>query len=76
MDEGCEVQFEGRIEIDLSNGLQMKTMSPVCDEKELTAYVGVVIKSEIRGIELITRIVAQNDVGDTAADTGFIARSG
>jgi hypothetical protein len=54
----------------------MKMMSPVCDEKELTAYVGVVIKSEIRGIELITRIVAQNDVGDTAADTGFIARSG
>jgi hypothetical protein len=36
----------------------MKMMSPVCDEKELTAYVGVVIKSEIRGIELVVRMVA------------------
>jgi hypothetical protein len=33
MDEGCEVQFEGRIDIESSNGPRMKTMSPVCDEK-------------------------------------------
>jgi hypothetical protein len=35
-------------------------MSPICDEKECTTYVGVVMKLEIRMIEL----VAQNDVGD------------
>jgi hypothetical protein len=34
MDEGCEVRFEGRIDIGSSNDLQMKTISPVCDEKE------------------------------------------
>jgi hypothetical protein len=33
MDEDCEVRFEGRIDIGSSNGLQMNTMSPVCDEK-------------------------------------------
>jgi hypothetical protein len=27
----------------------MKTMSPVCDDNEWTCYVGVVMKSEIRG---------------------------
>jgi hypothetical protein len=48
MDEGCEVQFEGRIDIRLSHGPLMKMMSLVCDEKEWTAYVGVVMKSEIR----------------------------
>jgi hypothetical protein len=42
----------------------MKTMSLVCDEKEWTTYVSVVMKSEIRGIELVARMVAQNDVGD------------
>jgi hypothetical protein len=64
MDEGCEVRFEGRIDIGLSNGPRMKTMSPVCDEKEWTAYVDVVMKSEICGIELVVRMVAQNNVGD------------
>jgi hypothetical protein len=34
MDEGCEVWFEGRIDIRSSNGPRMKMMSPVCDEKE------------------------------------------
>jgi hypothetical protein len=36
MDEGCEVRFEGRIDIGSSNGPRMKTTSPVCDEKERT----------------------------------------
>jgi hypothetical protein len=36
MDEGCEVRFEGRIDIGSSNGPRMKTISPVCDEKERT----------------------------------------
>jgi hypothetical protein len=45
----------------------MKTMSPVCDEKEWTTYVGVVIKSEIHGIELIVRMVACNDVCDESS---------
>jgi hypothetical protein len=39
-------------------------MSPVCAKKEWSAYVGVMIKSEIRGIELVARMVAQNNVGD------------
>jgi hypothetical protein len=64
MDKGCEVRFEGRIDIRSSNGPRMKTISPVCDEKEWIAYVDVVIKSEIRGIELVVRMVAWNDVGD------------
>jgi hypothetical protein len=35
----------------------MKTMALVCNEKEWTTYVGVVMKSEIRGIELVaTRV--------------------
>jgi hypothetical protein len=42
----------------------MKRISLVCDEKEWTTYVGVVIKSEIRGIELIARMVVRNDVCD------------
>jgi hypothetical protein len=67
MDEGCEAQFEGQIDIGSSNGLRMKTMSPVCYEKECTTYVGVVMKSEIHGIELAARILAQNDVGDESS---------
>jgi hypothetical protein len=67
MDEGCEVRFEGRIDIGSSNDLQMKTISPVCDEKEWTTYVGVLIKSEIYMIELVARMVAQNDVGDESS---------
>jgi hypothetical protein len=42
-------------------------MSPVCDEKELTAYVGVVMKLEIHGIELVARKIARNDVGDESS---------
>jgi hypothetical protein len=59
MDEGCEVWFEGRIDIGSSNGPRMKTVLAVCDEKEWTAYVGVVLKSEIHRIELVARKVAQ-----------------
>jgi hypothetical protein len=58
MDEGCEVRFEDRIDIGSSNGPWMKTKSPMCNEKEWTTYVGVVMKSEIRGIELVARMVA------------------
>jgi hypothetical protein len=57
MDEGCEVRFEGCIDIELSNGPRMKTMSPIGDE-EWTSYVGVVMKLEIHGIELVSRMVA------------------
>jgi hypothetical protein len=67
MDGGCEVWFEGRIDIGLSNGPRMKTMSPVCDEKEWIAYVDVVMKSEIQGIELVARKVARNDVSDESS---------
>jgi hypothetical protein len=64
MDKGCEVCFEGQIDIGLSNGPRMKTMSPVCNEKEWTTYVGIMMKSEICGIELVARMVVRNDVGD------------
>jgi hypothetical protein len=67
MDEGCEIRFEGRIDIGSSNGPRMKTMSPICNEKKWTAYVGVVMKSEIHGIELVARMVARNDVGNESS---------
>jgi hypothetical protein len=67
MDEGCEVRFEGRIDIGSSNGPRMKTMSPVYDEKEWTAYISVMMKSDIRGIELVARMVSHNDVGDESS---------
>jgi hypothetical protein len=63
MDEGCEVQSEGQIDIKSSNDPRMKTMSLICDEKEWTTYVGVVMKSEIHEIELVARMVSWNDVG-------------
>jgi hypothetical protein len=64
VDESCEIRFECRIDIRSSNGPRMKMMPLVCDENEWTAYVGVVIKSEIHWIEMVARIVARNDVGD------------
>jgi hypothetical protein len=64
MDEGCKVQFEGQIDIRSSNESRIKTMSPVCDEKEWTIYVSVMMKSEIHRIELVTIKVARNDVAD------------
>jgi hypothetical protein len=39
-------------------------ISSVCNEKEWTTYVGVMIKSKIHGMELVARMVGQNDVGD------------
>jgi hypothetical protein len=66
MDECREVWFEGQIDITSSNGSRMKTMLTIYDE-EWTAYVGVVMKSEICGIELVARMVSQNDVGDESS---------
>jgi hypothetical protein len=74
MDEGCEVRFEHHIDIRLSNGLRMKTMSPDCDKK-WTTYVGVVIKSEIRGIELVVRMIARNDVGDESSRSSTLTEA-
>jgi hypothetical protein len=67
MDEGCEVQFEVRIDIGSSNDPQMKTMSPVYNENEWTTYIGVMIKSEIYEIELVARMVIWNNVGDESS---------
>jgi hypothetical protein len=64
MDKGRKVCFEGRIDIGLSNDPQIKMISLVCNEKEWTPYVRVVIKSEIHGIELVAKTIAWNDVGD------------
>jgi hypothetical protein len=67
MDKGCEVYFEGQIDIGSSNGPRMKTISLVCNEKEWTTYVRVVMKSKIRGIELVARMIGWNDVGDESS---------
>jgi hypothetical protein len=67
MDEGFEVHFEGRIDIESSNGPRMKTMSPMCNKNEWTVYVGVMMKSEIRRIELVARMVGRNDVGEESS---------
>jgi hypothetical protein len=67
LNKGCEVQFEGHIDIGSSIGPRMKTMSPVCDENEWTTYVGIVIKSEIHEIELVARMVARNDIVDESS---------
>jgi hypothetical protein len=67
MDKGCEVQFEGQIDIGSSNGPRMKMISPVCDEKEWTAYADVVMKSEIHVIELVARMIVRNNVGDESS---------
>jgi hypothetical protein len=69
MDDGCEVRFEGCIDIRSSNGPRMKMISPICDEKEWTAYVGVMMKSEIHMIELAVRMVAHNDVCDESSQS-------
>jgi hypothetical protein len=42
-------------------------MLSVCDEKEWTSYVSVVMKSEIQWIKMVTRMVAQNNVGDESS---------
>jgi hypothetical protein len=47
----------------------MKMMSLICDEKEWTAYVGVVMTSEIHRIEFVARMVAQNDVADESSQS-------
>jgi hypothetical protein len=44
----------------------MKMMLPICNE-EWTAYVGVVMKSEIHEIELIIGMVVWNDIGDKSS---------
>jgi hypothetical protein len=75
MDEGCEVRFEDLIDIGSSNGSRMKTMSPVYDEKEWAAYVGVVMKSEICGIELVARMVARNDVGNESSQSPTLPKA-
>jgi hypothetical protein len=67
MDEGCEVRFECQIDIGSSNAPRMKMISPVYDEKEWTTYVGVMMKLEIRRIELVVRMVARNVVGDESS---------
>jgi hypothetical protein len=45
----------------------MKTISPMCNEKEWTMHVGVVMKSEIYGMELVVRMVGWNNVGDESS---------
>jgi hypothetical protein len=72
MDEGCEVRLKSWIDIGSSNDPRMKMMSPVYDEKEWTTYVRVVMKSEIRGIELVARMVHRNNVGDKSSQSPIL----
>jgi hypothetical protein len=45
----------------------MKMMLPFCNEMKWTTYVVVVMKSKIHRIELVARMVGQNDVGDESS---------
>jgi hypothetical protein len=64
MDDGCEVRFEGLIDIGSSNGSRMKMM-----------LFGVVIKLEICEIELVARMVARNDVGDKSSQSPTLPKA-
>jgi hypothetical protein len=66
---GCQVRFEGWIDIGSSNDPRMKMMSLVYNEKDWTTYVGVVMKLEICGIELVARMVIWNDIGDESSQS-------
>jgi hypothetical protein len=66
---GCHVRFEGWIDIGSSNDPRMKMMSLVYNEKDWTTYVGVVMKLEICGIELVARMVIWNDIGDESSQS-------
>jgi hypothetical protein len=44
MNEGCEVRFKCQIDIESSNGHRMKAMPPVCNEREWTTYVEVIME--------------------------------
>jgi hypothetical protein len=68
MDEGCEVCFKDQIDIGSSNDSLIKTISLMCN-KEWTTYVRIMIKSEIRGIELIARMIAQNDISNKSSQS-------
>jgi hypothetical protein len=48
-------------------------MSPMSNE-EWTTYVEVVMKSEIHGIELVTRMVGQNDVGKKSSRSPILPK--
>ena len=64
MEQSYDVCLEGQIDVGSSNGPRIKAMAPMCDENEWTAYVGVVMKSKVRSIELVARKVLRNVVCD------------
>jgi hypothetical protein len=51
-------------------------MSPIYNEMKWKAYVRVVMKSEIRGIELIARMIGQNDVGEESSRSPTLSKNG
>jgi hypothetical protein len=73
MDEDFEVRFKGLIDIGSSNDPRMKMASLVCNEKECTAYVRVIMKLEIHRIELVVRMVGWNNVGDENSRNAIVA---
>jgi hypothetical protein len=67
MDANFYVRLEGRIDLGSSNGPRMKMISTVCNEKEWTTYLGVVMKSEILAIELVATRVDWNIICDESS---------
>jgi hypothetical protein len=67
IDENFDAQLEGRIDVGSSNSPRMKMMSSVCNENEWAAYVGVVMKSEIRAIELVATRIGCNVMCDESS---------
>jgi hypothetical protein len=64
LEENCDVRFEGRCDIGSSNDPRIKVMGLVCTEKDWETNVEVVMKSEVRGLELIATRVERNNVCD------------
>jgi hypothetical protein len=53
----------------------MKMMSVMCNEKEWTAYIGVVLKSGIRVIELVATRVGRDVIGDESAPSPTLPKA-
>jgi hypothetical protein len=62
--ENFDVWLEGWIDLGSSNGPWMKMKSAVCNENEWTTYVGVIMMSEFRAMELVATRVGRNIICD------------
>jgi hypothetical protein len=74
MDENFDVRLEDQIDVGLSNGPWMKMMLAMCNE-EWTSYVGVVMESEIHGIELVAARVGRNIICDKSSRSPMMSKA-